>query len=662
MWRLSGVLIGIVLCGLLVHVTPVAARPRVLLMVRDFHNWLDFSYEYDARESTGGRGEDLQERDHRLEEVYHFDMAYAVYHPRLVNGRLGIDLGLNENWYDGGNGESESDVGTLLEYDLTGTFFDRRPCPISFFSRSARRSIQRRFAGNYDLDTVNHGLSLTWRNQQLPISLGFRRYSSETDGLELDRQQTSDTVTASASHFYGDLSRTEFSLYHADDETDYGVFGRTEDNRTTEYNLTNALTWGDHNRPSTLSSAYLYRNENGTNDSSSSDWRELLRLQLGKALRWTLDYDQRRNEYEDVERREETVGSRLEHQLYDSLSTRLSYEERTLEIDDGSEDEWEGGIGFSYQKQLPAASHLALGYDFTYGETDRRGTADDRFVIGEPLIMELLGPNDLVFADVVAGSITVLSADRLVTYVEGVDYTITQMGRQTELLLTAGSLISPGDQVVVDYRYRVDPGISFATTTNQAFASLSLFSRRYRLYASFYNLDQELLSANSGSGDPMLLSAVTSTMLGMEAVRGYHTCGLEIADYDSTTDARQYVQGVWRYARYFRIHYLMLMVRDRYTRYEAMAEDVGGDDGENVLDAGFAYRRRLPYGAMAGFSVNYLNQRGRDNDRDELDIDCSYKLRVGRLELELQATQQWEWQASRRDRDDRVMLTFRRYL
>jgi len=659
---LNLVLLPIILFSIFWLPGSAMAWTRALLMVRDFHQWLDFSYEYDGRQTGGGRGRNLHLQEHRLEESYHFDSAYAVYHPRVLVGRFGIDLGLNEDFSSGNDTATGGDYGTLLEYDLNGTFFDRRAYPLIFFSRREMSQVMRKYSRNYDLDTDSYGLNLHWRNLWLPLHLDYHHTESQTDGLELDRRQQLDTVTFSGSHMYKDLSSTQFDLYHSDDQTDYGSQENPEKNKTDEYNVSNILTWGKYVRRSSFASSYRYRDESGTSPVSSSKWRESLGWQLGRALRWSVDYENNRDKPLDLKRNEQVGRTWLEHRFYDSLTTRIKYEQRALDLDASSEDYFNGGLNLAYKKLLPAASRVDIAYDYSYAETKRKGEADQQFIIDEQVTMEAAGINYLDFFNIDADSLVVRSADRTTIYQEGVDYTVNQVGMRTGLELTAGSLISPGDQVSVDYFYLIDPGITFSSTGNQASFSLSLFSRRYRLYGNCYFMDQKLLDSDENLRGDLLLNDVTSWTIGAQSSLDYSIYGLEYVDYDATTDAWQSMEGYWRYSRYFSRQYVMVQLKDRLTSYDADDGAGGSAEKENVITAGFSYRKRLPYRAIAGFSANYLNQSGRDNDRDNLDLSASYKMHFGLLELELKAPQEWEWQNGRNEREDHLKLTFRRRL
>ncbi|MEA2109748.1 MAG: hypothetical protein U9P07_10060, partial [Pseudomonadota bacterium] len=210
------------------------AFPRAILMIRDFHNWLDFSYEYDARESDGS-GSKLSLKEHQFIESYHFDMQYAFYNPRWVHGNLALDLGMKEEWYDGTVDGSGNRVNTETSYRLDGIIMDRKKTPIDFFTQSLSADVDRRFARNYDLQTDNHGVALTLKNRTLPIHLRYLYNRSETDGLDLDRVQKTSTMAADAIHQYRDVSLTEVYYTHTDDDTTYHGSQPSESNTDKEF-------------------------------------------------------------------------------------------------------------------------------------------------------------------------------------------------------------------------------------------------------------------------------------------------------------------------------------------------------------------------------------------------------------------------------------------
>ena len=637
------------------------AFPRALLMIRDFHNWLDLNYEYDGRESESS-GSKLSLAEHQFNQTYHFDTQYAIYNPRWVHGILAVDLGVNEEWYKGTTDGSGSKMNLESGYRLDGIIMDRRKTPINFFTQSQATDVNRRFARNYDLQTDNHGIVLTLKNCYLPTHLRYMFNRSETDGLELDRVQETSTMAVDSTHQYRDISLTEISYSRTDDDTSYnGGSQPAESNINKEFQARNTLSWGEHLKRSFFTSSYRTRDESGLNDLKSTDWSESLLWKPGLALSLRLNYQVSDDESGNLGRQDHKMGVQLEHRLYDSLVSRIQVRDRQTDYDQGQEDELGWLVGFSYRKKLPRDSLFNLGYSYHYQETDRNINGNLFFVVAELLTIDLFSRNVLANYDVVEDSIVVRNEERTTTYQIGVDYLVEQLGRETELIIPAGSLIADGDTVSVDYQYNVDPSINYSTIVHQAYTSLSLFERRYRMYADLVISDQALLSRRD---DPELadrLYNLRSYTVGCEGNHGLATYGLEYVDYDSITDKRRHLEGFWRYHRYYPRQFFFFSLKDRITRHEDLGAGIDAGGSENVFTLGFKYKRKLPLGALAEASIDFLDHRGRQNDRDELNLKLSYQLQVGKLVFEARLEDNLDWYEQRKAREDKIWLKIRRY-
>jgi len=659
--RLVQVIAFVVMACLVFCADPaLSAEPKVLLHLSEFRNWLQLDYERHASFSAGNSGDDLESESNLFTESYHSSAKYSIYDPRILNGYFDIDLGLNQEIYDCTYEGSGTDTGTILEYSLDGTFFDRRSFPIKFFSSNEEREVQRLFAKNYQLHVREHGLDLALKNRFVPTHFRYSSRRRETDGLELDRVQNTKTFTFDALHLYKDLSHSEVSFYHSDDDTDFGQTQPEDTSRIKEYEFRNSLRWGTFPTLNQLDSIYRLRDETNTVSHKFKDWSESLILQPGRALRIGLQYDNTSDSSEDLSRHEHKEQIWIQHKLYESFTSRLRVLNRKADYTVGMYKEVQGIAGLSYQKKLPRMSLLSLGYSYTKGRTERDQDLRQGSIFDEQVTMESVGQNFLKNLDIIVESIVVKNQDRTEIYVEGTDYNVLQYGRQTELLLTAGSQINPGEVVSVDYLYSVVPGLRFSTTTHQASSSLSLFSNRYRIYAYLINTDQKPLSDRTD--EDRLYDLFTYT-IGMVNTRRFATYGGEFVHYDSTTQKRQHVEFFWRYQRNYRRNSLWLSLRDRFVRYGDSGSSKFADESrtENQLLAGATVKRRFFARTMGSVGVEYLDIQGSVNDRDELKLNLHFDMYVGRLELRFQAEKNWEWAKNRRESDSRVFLTIRRH-
>ncbi|MCK4530491.1 MAG: hypothetical protein KAU44_04875, partial [Candidatus Marinimicrobia bacterium] len=638
------------------------AEARAIFMIRDFRNWLELEYEYDGYTAdSAGNSQDLTE--HNLAESYHFEMAYAIYNPRWLNGHLGIDLGLVQEWYDGSFEGSGNDNEFEFGYNLDGIILDRKSFPTTFFAESEETRAQRRFYRDYNLQIENYGISTTFKNRYVPVQISYFKNRSETDGLELDRVIDSETFSIDASHQTDNgFSYTEANYLHTDDKTSFSGDQESVKNKVEEFFARNSLSWGEHLERSYFISSYRHRDESGENKIKSTDWLESLSWKPGRALRLGLEYQFSGDDVESLTRKDHKYRALLEHRLYDSLVSVFRVQSRRLDFDSGTEDDDGFSLSFSYRKKLPADSLLIMGYRYGYNEIKRDLNGNKFFVINELMVVDLFERNVLDNLDVLSETITVRDQERLITYIEGDDYLVQQIGRETELIITPGSLINEGDTLSIDYAYFVDPDIDYSTTVHQANAEDSLFERRYRLYANYISSKQDLLSDKDNQELADRLYNLDSWTLGVEANWYYVNCGLEYVDYDSSTDIRQYVEAFCDYRRYFQRNFIFLYLRDRQTRHEDLNNGTDGNGGnENILTTGVHFKRRLPLSALGEINLDYLNQSGRNNDRQELDLEISYQLRVGRLEVEISLEEEWNWTDNRDERNDKVMLRIRRY-
>ncbi len=660
--RVRLLLVFALLLSLGLSPAPAVARPRAILMIRDFHNWLDLDYEYDGRMADSENSKQTYS-EHQLTQTYHFDMQYAIYNPRWLHGHLELGLGLQEEWYDGETYGSGSDVSWENSYHLDGIAMDRRSTPVNFFASSQTDSVNRRFDRNYDLTTENYGIGMTFKNRLLPAHVNFMSVRAETDGLELDRIQKTRTYTADCTHAVRDLSLTELSYTRTEDDTSYNGDQPSEDNTCKEFDARNNLSWGEHLKRSYLSSTYHHRRESGYNDLESTDWSESLLWKPGTALKMGLDYHYNQDETAGLERKDHKTKAWVEHRLYDSLTSRAWYRNRDSDFSSGKENEYSWLLGLAYEKMLPRESTFNLGYSYEYGETDRNLESGEFFVIDERLLIDIFGRNTLRQLDIVADTIVVRNQDKTITYREGSDYLVVPVGRETDLVIPDGSLISTGDIVLVSYDYLVDPDINYSTTINRGYVSLALFQQRYRFYGDVIDSNQELIAPK---GDPELaerLYDLTSYTLGFAGIHGAATYGVEYVDYDASTDKRRHVEGFWRCHWYYPRQFFFFSLRDRVTKHYEVDDYSGDNSGrENTFTASFRYKRRLPLSALFEFQADFLDQRGRQYDRDELDLRASYLLRVGKLVFEARIEEEMEWyENNHRSRDDRVYLKIRRY-
>ncbi|NDY41413.1 hypothetical protein G3N55_00915 [Dissulfurirhabdus thermomarina] len=647
---------AITLVILAMTVQTAAAQQRALFRLHHFNNWLDVTYDFDYGRTRTRGAPALESTQHRVEETLHLGADYAVYHPRFLKGSLSADLGLKQDVYRE-PGRSGSDSGELVEYRVDGVFLERHPYPVDFFAGSAASRVIRRFAKSYDQTVDARGAGLTLRSTTFPARLLYRYRSTETEGLGLDRLETSETAAFTGTHRAGDLSRTTLFLSHTSGGTTFtGAAAPITVSRNTAA-AANNLSWTSGERGRNLDTSFSYAEDTGSSPTRAADWGENIAWDLGRALKWSLRYEGNRYETETFERREHRGQTWLEHRLFQSLTTRIGAGGARTTYLSGRETHRSAFLNVSYRKRLPAASRLSLFFSLNRDVTDRDVKARFLEVRDERLTVDPLG-NLLEKTDIDPATVQVWNETRTVRYSPGVDYDLHPVGRRLELLPHPGGGVSVGDVLSVDYTYTVNPSIRYRTVTHGLGATLQLFRNRYRVFVNYTGSDQDLLG---GSDEAIRLDNTAAFVAGMEAAYRFHTLGLEYDRTDSRIERTDSTSAYWRYARYLGGHYVGWAVRDTWRRFEDADPGARSTSGhDNSLGASAFYRRQAGRRSFFSAEAEFLDYRGRGRDRDTLNLRLTYQVHLRRTELSLFGETTWEDYEDTRQTTARLGLRIRR--
>ena len=125
-------------------------------------------------------------------------------------GSLELDLGTNQvfSFSDSGSSQSDKDAGLSLEFLFDMVLFERRPYTVNLMANRVERMISAPFTERYTLTTASYGAGLTLRHDLFPVQLNYRYFSSETDGLSVDRQQDTEELTLESNLRWGGISDT----------------------------------------------------------------------------------------------------------------------------------------------------------------------------------------------------------------------------------------------------------------------------------------------------------------------------------------------------------------------------------------------------------------------------------------------------------------------
>lgn len=654
----------LLLCSISLFPLPAnAARKKVIFQLSNFRHWTDFEYDYTGRNYRHRTGTDYSSQEHEFAEIYHFEMDYSLLDRDLANGHLSMDLGLDQSYENesGGNVGSDSAAGFSGEYLLDLVAFERRFYPINLMSNLVQERINAPFTENYEQTRQSLSTAVAIRNSYLPFRLSYRYDTTETSGLTNDRSQETQELAFSVNTERNDFSDTRLYVERSNSRTDFSGYAQSStETETDELDLQNYLHWGPLQKQNSLSSRYRFIEDTGSSERKTRTWDEDFELQLGKALTTEFSYGYRADESPNQKQRRQSGEAWIEHQLFDSLTTRVGYSIDQTDYLTGEEQNWSSQAGLAYTKKLPRESHLNLSYSYRYGEVDRNLDENQLTIIDEVFTVNVFLSEYLARLDIIPESIVVYNADRSIIYSLGTEYRVNVIGRRTELEIIGGGIVA-GDNLSVDYLYQVNNSIEYSNTGHSVLASLGLFNQRYRFYGSLNKTDQSLIA---GAVDISPLTQQTYAQIGLEGNFDSLSFGSSYLYQDSTLSTDNTAEAFINYLFRKNRSHLNLRLTERYITTRQNEENSGvsdADQNRNSLSFNADYRRKLRRNLTLNLRGHVIDIRGQSRDQDDIFLGMILESRWYKFELQLSADMTWQLYEESRSREDSVSFRIRRY-
>ncbi|MFC1761376.1 hypothetical protein ACFL6U_04785 [Planctomycetota bacterium] len=474
----------------------VAGKKRPLVRHAPLRGHVELSAE--GTSNRHGSGNSLQEQNASLaKEKIRLDTTGDVYHPTLLQYRLGLGLGLVQQSLETTE-ESRYDSGQLQEYELETRWLQQKWYPLSIYLGRQEDIIPRRYMGPIAArtDTLNVNLPLRIKNWPNTLQYGINKTRQQsTASLSNDfLDRTDKRFKWSLSHDFSEFSKLDSELQH--NQVRQIRLSSPFDVNEIRYRLSHDLDFGEDQRYD-LRSFFNYTDQTGTSSFENMQWDERFRIRHTQRLRTDYRFGLMNMDREVSSNRELRGSAGFEHQLYGSLTTTGRILGSQADLGNNNTQEQRGGqLGFNYRKKNPLGI-LYSTYRYSLIETEQLGNraigqaTNERHVFTDPLPITLNRKN------VIASSILVMSADRLDIYTEGDDYTISEINGFTELQLTTLGVIPPniidGQTVSIDYAFLDDPE-NRRETRRQDFTIRERFKKGVSLYFGHQRQDQEVIS------------------------------------------------------------------------------------------------------------------------------------------------------------------------
>lgn len=637
---------------------------RGFLYVGDLNQRLDFIYNYSSQSSSGTNQQSRDAATDRLEEKYHLDFAYAIYDPRLLKGRLGATLRLNQDWSSFSGSPGSSNFSTDIDYNITGVLLGKKPVSFTFDVSNTNSHFSRDFAGSYDVSAATQGFGAALKNSMLPVQISYSQTSSETSGLVHDTIQHYNQALVVTSNNYK-RSDTHLTLQYLQQDLSFkDASAPGTEQRTGNLDFSNLLTLGS-GPGRTLNTVIRITDMQGTSAQNTTSITENLIWLIGKALQSSLTYSI--NDLKTPTQKQDfyTMDGWLQHKLFESLTTRLSGNFTRRDMTTGNDQSIGGVLSLSYVKNISfLQSVLSLRYVEGYQITDRNFTSSSVHVFDEPhKAPSLTGKITLVnSAHLIPSSIKIRNADPTSTYFTrfydlNVDYTVDSRGDIR--LVATGNIVPDTDNLLISYDYKVSPVIKYDTTTRKIGATLAFLNDQYRIYGSRDQISQGFIS-----GDRTLASLDFSTVyvFGFEGNKWKSRFGVEYVNQDASTDIFQSIEGFWGMNQNYGVNLVTLRVKDRYSIHDPGPANSGIIKGytENFLTMGGTLQRPFFLRSKLTIAADYAKITG-NTQRDSFNLSLGIQWRINKIHLTMNGTSSWFSSGGNTTRNDRINFQLTRY-
>ncbi len=350
----------------------------------------------------------------------------------------------------------------ILSYLFQFNLFQETPGPVGFDLLTMRNTSlnQGSLGSRYDSEIETHSATARWKNTAFPMQLIYAERALKQDFLTggtniLSRRDESlRTLTLTGRSSKLDLLIEQQSM-------DDRVPDRDQNFNLSRANLNHRFEWGNDSR---LSSRLEFYDRTGFNANKRLSIEENARIQhtdnvfsQGSLRHFAVTQDNKTTE--------ESGDFRLQHQLYDNLTTSANLFASSRRSDRLDQTQWRAGLDSNYQKHGLFGASVTAGLGFSYQETDRDSKLGLVEVIDERHEATLIGSVILDGRFIIDSSIIVTNPNGTLVYTQNFDYSIIRLTDDlTQLQVVPGGQIESGDTLLVSYKAQALPSQQFSTT------------------------------------------------------------------------------------------------------------------------------------------------------------------------------------------------------
>jgi len=473
----------------------------------DFWAYLELSYRLD-QVNNKSTGVETDVDDDRRQIEFGASTTSYVYHPKLLQMRLAGSLLSDrqsivrqQTVLSSGSVElsHENRKDLLVNLDATLRFLKDKPFPTTFTYIRENPIVSTGVEGSFTQQTERMALDFQLRDV-LPFHLALNASRGWAFGESLDRviDNSTERVNVKARKAFSPGNRLTFDYDTSVQESRNGDPRRPiqETVRKTErVLLATASRFGSDDQVRFDQTFRVNRRDEP--DVTDINFSPLLRWMHGPSWETTYRYDFSQSERPESDFENRTEGLSASVRYSPSLKFNgliLTDFDRSNEVDRLSQNA-RGISGQANIKHDTSVGQLSMSMGLGYRLDDRVSESPLVIIEEEPVTFVGTAPIPLSRDFVVAGTVIVRNATGTQTFIENVDYLLSELGSTTRIERIISGSILDGETVLVDYEAETGGTFEYSQV-NQNLSADFRFARFHSIFFRYHSSRQNLQSGS----------------------------------------------------------------------------------------------------------------------------------------------------------------------
>lgn len=298
---------------------------------------------------TDGKGEKVS--DTRISEKIRLSLGGFVYHPRFMLYRLNLSVGLGQSQFKSEREDRGWKFHTGHEFELRGIILPYHPYNLELYASRREPLILGALTGDTKTVIIDKGATFRYKKSPFNVNINYNLNTTETGTQKTDSVRYSirgghstEFITTAIGYLHSEISGEDF------------------DAKTDAYTFSNSFRFWIMELYSNLD--YTDSEDKGIVKSRHKNfsWKENLKLKLPWNFQGNISFNHLKTTFEreaqaletlQVTNKTDTLSLNLNHELYKSLRTSLTFDFIKTEAVGGQTKTRSGSLLLNYTKKIP---------------------------------------------------------------------------------------------------------------------------------------------------------------------------------------------------------------------------------------------------------------------------------------------------------------------